>query len=577
MWKLRIEKYIQLQDYALWEVIENGNSFKPQPRVTANADGTSTSTIPGSQISGNSRKGLGYNDVPPLPTGLFAPPSIDLSNYGVEEFKQPKFEGYGVKVNKSVCENSSNEIKKTPYAPIIEEWVSDSDEDESEVMISDNVQHKTWIKKGDSSRCFKRYRGYSISGYSRLIDRKKDTDENQLGLKIPRKDNMYSFDLKNIVPSKGIKREFSNAKTPQQNGVAERKNRTLIEAARTMLADSLLPIPFWAEAVNTACFVQNMVLVTKPHNKTPYELLIGGTPIISFMRPFGCPVTILNTLDHLGKFDGKANEGVIVGYSINNKAFRVNNHRTRKVEENLHVNFLENKPNVPGNGPEWLFDIDSLTNTMNYQVSAGNITNGNAGIETNSDVGQAGKDKVPDQEYILLPLVHTSSYVPSSFEEAVSSPNDDAAGKKTEQEPANEEDQTLKDAVNKMMNKEKETTEHSDDVRNQFEAKCNKKLFQGLDTRTSSTNSFNNVNTLVNNASASRTFYHVGPSSGPPLVSFNGSLPIDVHDYPDDPFMPNLKDTAEPQGTGIFNSAYDDDDFYNSLCCCLFNFSILFN
>ncbi|GJV13128.1 hypothetical protein Tco_1354669 [Tanacetum coccineum] len=115
------------------------------------------------------------------------------------------------------------------------------------------------------------------------------------------------------------------------------------------------------------------------------------------------------------------------------------------------------------------------------------------------------------------------------------------------------------------MNKEKETTEHSDDVRNQFEAKCNKKLFQGLDTRTSSTNSFNNVNTLVNNASASRTFYHVGPSSGPPLVSFNGSLPIDVHDYPNDPFMPNLKDTAEPQGTGIFNSAYDDDDFTNSL------------
>ncbi|GJY38503.1 ribonuclease H-like domain-containing protein [Tanacetum coccineum] len=75
----------------------------------------------GSQISDNSRKGVGYNAVPPPPTGLFAPPSIDLSNSGVEEFKQPEFEGYGVKVNKSVCENSSNEIKKTPNAPIIEE------------------------------------------------------------------------------------------------------------------------------------------------------------------------------------------------------------------------------------------------------------------------------------------------------------------------------------------------------------------------------------------------------------------------------------------------------------------------
>nr|GEV88659.1 hypothetical protein [Tanacetum cinerariifolium] len=72
----------------------------------------------------------------------------------------------------------------------------------------------------------------------------------------------------------GIKSEFSIARTPQQNRVAERKNRTLIEAARTMLADSLLPIPFWAEAVNTPCYVQNRVLVTKPCNKTPYELLL---------------------------------------------------------------------------------------------------------------------------------------------------------------------------------------------------------------------------------------------------------------------------------------------------------------
>ncbi|GJZ61183.1 putative reverse transcriptase, RNA-dependent DNA polymerase [Tanacetum coccineum] len=70
-----------------------------------------------------------------------------------------------------------------------------------------------------------------------------------------------------------IKREFSVSRTPQQNGVAKKKNRTLIEATRTMLADSLLPTTFWAEAVNTACYVQNRVLVTKPHNKTPYELL----------------------------------------------------------------------------------------------------------------------------------------------------------------------------------------------------------------------------------------------------------------------------------------------------------------
>ncbi|GKF85987.1 ribonuclease H-like domain-containing protein, partial [Tanacetum coccineum] len=102
---------------------------------------------------------------------------------------------------------------------------------------------------------------------------------------------------------KGIKREYSVARTPQQNGVAEKKNRTLIEAARTMLADSKLPTTFWAEAVSTTCYVHNRVLIVKPHNKTPYELFKGFKHAIGFMKPFGCHVTILNTLDNLGKFD----------------------------------------------------------------------------------------------------------------------------------------------------------------------------------------------------------------------------------------------------------------------------------
>ncbi|GJW84371.1 hypothetical protein Tco_0157516 [Tanacetum coccineum] len=96
----------------------------------------------GSLLTDNNRKGVGYNVVPPPPTGLFAPPSIDLSSSGLKEFKQPEFEGYGVKVNKSACENSSTEIKKTLDAPIIEDWVSDSDEDEFEEIVTDNVQHK---------------------------------------------------------------------------------------------------------------------------------------------------------------------------------------------------------------------------------------------------------------------------------------------------------------------------------------------------------------------------------------------------------------------------------------------------
>ncbi|GJR29486.1 ribonuclease H-like domain-containing protein [Tanacetum coccineum] len=119
-----------------------------------------------------------------------------------------------------------------------------------------------------------------------------------------------------VSDSKGIKREFSMARTPQQNGVAERKNRTLIKAARTMLVDSKLPTTFWAEAVNTACYVLNRVLVIKPHNKTPYELIHGRPPQMDFMKPFGCPVTILSTREHLDKLDGKADEGYFVGYSV---------------------------------------------------------------------------------------------------------------------------------------------------------------------------------------------------------------------------------------------------------------------
>ncbi|GJR96315.1 putative ribonuclease H-like domain-containing protein [Tanacetum coccineum] len=339
----------------------------------------------------------------------------------------------------------------------------------------------------------------------------------------------FSREMDEFCGQKGIKREYSVARTPQQNGVAERKNRTLIEAARTMLADSLLPTVFWAEAVNTACYVLNRVLVTKPHNKTPYELIIGRAPSISFMRPFGCPVTILNTLYPLGKFDGKAEEGFLVGYSVNSKAFRVFNTETKKVKENLHVNFLENKPNVAGQGPNWLFDIDSLTNSMNYQpVSAGNQTNknagpqetnGNTGLKKNVDAGQTEEENVSTQQYIMFPLWSSiSSNYKSSDDKAKDDTVDD-------------------DACKKMYKNQQEKI-----------------------TRASSTNNFNTISTLVNTANASRTFSPVGPSSGPSFVPFGGSFSIDVANLPHDPLMPELEDTVEIQSTGIFGNAYDDHD-----------------
>nr|GEX14059.1 hypothetical protein [Tanacetum cinerariifolium] len=232
--------------------------------------------------------------------------------------------------------------------------------------------------------------------------------ENQLNLKVKiiRSDNGTEFknqDLNQFYGMKGIKREFSVARTPQPNGIVERKNMTLIEAARTMLADLLLPIPFWAEAVNTACYVQNRVLETKPHNKTPYDLLLGRLPSIGFMRPFGCPVTILNTLDPLGKFDGKVDEGFLVGYSVSSKAFRVFNSRTRIIQETLHINFLENQPSVAGSGPAWLFDIDTLTQSMNYQpVVAGNQPNSSTD-PLNTDANTTFSVKEPESKVHVSP------------------------------------------------------------------------------------------------------------------------------------------------------------------------------
>ncbi|GJX58524.1 putative ribonuclease H-like domain-containing protein [Tanacetum coccineum] len=397
--------------------------------------------------------------------------------------------------------------------------------------------------------------------------------ENQLNhkVKVIRSDNGTKFknrEMDEFCGQKGIKREYNVTRTPQPNGVAERKNRTLIEATKTMLTDSLLPIVFWAEAVNTACYVLNKVLVTKPHNKTPYELIIGRAPSISFMRPFRCPVTILNTLDPLGKFDGKAEEGFLVGYSVNSKAFRVFNSETKKVEENLHVNFLENKPNVAGQGPNWFFDIDSLTNSMKYQpVSAGNQTNktagpqetnGNTGLKKNIDAEQTEEENVSTQQYIVFPLWSSiSSSYKSSDDKAKDYTVDDDACRKTAQEPVSEYDQALKYILEKMMDQEKEATEQSDTVRKEFEAQCNS---QEKITRASSTNSFNTVSTPVNIASPSRNFSPVRPSSEPSFVLFGGSLPIDVSNLPHDPLMPELEDTAKIQSTCIFGNAYDDHD-----------------
>nr|GFA35991.1 hypothetical protein [Tanacetum cinerariifolium] len=261
-----------------------------------------------------------------------------------------------------------------------------------------------------------------IIGIENLIDHK---------VKIIKCDNRAEFKKKEMnqyCEEKGIKREFSVARTPQQNGVAKRKNRTLIEAARTMLADSKLPTTFWAEAVNTACYVQNRVLVIKPHNKTPYKLFHGRTLSLSFMRPFRCPVKILNTLDPLGKFDGKPDEGFSIGYSVNSKEFRVFNSRTRIVEETLHITSLENKPNFKdaknlGNEDNEVLSIDVPRVSQEKVSNVNNTNNNNIVSLTTNDTGI--RDNAIDKD-----IVYGCADDPSmpNLEEIVYSDEDEDVG-----------------------------------------------------------------------------------------------------------------------------------------------------
>ncbi|GJT37579.1 putative ribonuclease H-like domain-containing protein [Tanacetum coccineum] len=244
--------------------------------------------------------------------------------------------------------------------------------------------------------------------------------ENQLNKKVKgiRCDNGTEFKNAKLIElcgEKGIKRDYSNPRTPQQNGVAERKNRTLIEAARTMLADSKLPTMFWTEAVSTACYVLNRVSITNPHNKTPYELISGKVPQISHLKPFGCQVTILNTSDYLGKFEGKADDGYLVGYASNSKAYRVYNLPNKRVEETLNLRFLEDKPNVQGIGHEWYFDLDYLTDSLGYTRFKTDTPAGTHETNINAGTQDHDSDSEVDEQVIVIPSFPSNKFAdPSS-------------------------------------------------------------------------------------------------------------------------------------------------------------------
>ncbi|GJW44021.1 putative ribonuclease H-like domain-containing protein [Tanacetum coccineum] len=544
-----------------------------------------------SQITDKSKKGLGYNVVPPPHPLIYnRPKKLDLSYSGLDEFKDPEFKSYGSKDSKKesniVCDKKSDDSKENSDDSLVKEQVSEDTSSfvesslnvEKETVFLDKKiefvkpkNHEKPVKKsvryaemyrsqsprgnqrnwnGQKSNqlgsdfvmynkaCFicgsfdhvqahckyhQRERmgkpqqddiGFINSGCSRhmtgniaylsdfkefdggyvtfgggahggrisgkgtlktdSLDFEDLPDESQILLKIPRKDNMYSFDMKNIVPKESLTCLVAKATLDESMLWHRRLGHINFKNTNKLVKDNLdetceILKNFIKEIENLVDkkvkivrsdngtkfknkvmddFLpekkKNRVLVVKPHNKTPYELFRGLKPALNFMRPFGCHVTILNTLDHLGKFDGKSDEGFFVGYSLSSKAFRVYNTRTRRVEENLHIGFLENKPMIEGNGPKWLFDIDSLTQSMNYvPVVAGTITNESAGTQGELNAGTSTQKEEISQDCIVMPIWKDASYFDSPSKDVGNGEPKSAADdqKQVEDGPDNENDE----------------------------------------------------------------------------------------------------------------------------------------
>jgi len=215
----------------------------------------------------------------------------------------------------------------------------------------------------------------------------------------------------------GYKHNFSAPRTPQQNGVVERKNRILQEMARSMLNENGLPKYFWAEAVNTSCHIVNRVLIRPKMDKTPYELWKGRKPNIGYFRVFGCKCFILNTKDNLGKFDAKSDVGVFLGYSTTSKAYRVFNKRTLVVEESMHVVFDETNTFVEKN-----LDDDDLG--LEHQMSNVDLNDKEVMDEPQtSNTSQRQEEQVDD------PKQDSASYqLPKEWRYSTSHPKDKILG-----------------------------------------------------------------------------------------------------------------------------------------------------
>ena len=194
------------------------------------------------------------------------------------------------------------------------------------MLFIDHFSRMTWVTfLRNKSEAFEKFKLF------------KAKTENECGQKIKCLHSDTGGEFKNLCEVNGIKRQYCVARTPQQNGIAERKNRTVQEAARTMLLEANLSETFWREAVSTVVYVINRAQLRVNSNKTPYELWNERKATVDYFKNFGskCYIKIID--DNLGKFHSRADEGIFVGYSTEKRPYKCYNKRLKKIVESIDV------------------------------------------------------------------------------------------------------------------------------------------------------------------------------------------------------------------------------------------------
>nr|GEU51398.1 putative ribonuclease H-like domain-containing protein [Tanacetum cinerariifolium] len=341
----------------------------------------------GSQKSDKNKKGLGYSAVTPLPAQIYSPPKKDLPWTGLPEF-----------VDDTVTDYLKNQPRVPRVSTVTEKIPTvDSKFPTAKSTLTADLGDKgkainasacwIWRPKQNTSEqgpncngvsvTFKKYQYIDTQGRLNGCSRHMIENISYLSEYEPMMEDMSHLNMK-------VERLLhkTSCKTKLVNSISK--------PLHTLHMDLFGP-------TSVSSLHHKWVLVNKSQNKTPYELFNTRIHAIGFLRPFRCHVMILNTLDHLRKFDAKGDEGYFVGYSLSSKAFMVFNKRAKKVEENLHVDFLDNKLIEKGVGPNWLFDIDTLTNSMNYVpvVVAGTSSTNISEQDCNDDVPESSRISKP--------------------------------------------------------------------------------------------------------------------------------------------------------------------------------------